>query len=389
MKFQRIIANGKFIPEIDGLRFIAILSVVLFHLNIFLIEKDVHSYESNYDFSVFNALLARGNYGVTLFFVISGFILGRPFADKHINHMPCVSLPSYFMRRITRLEPPYIIVMTVMLFATVYGAKTLTLHQGIASYLASITYTHNFLYGREVLPLLNGVAWSLEIEVQFYIFAPLLGLVFRLRNPILRRLAVILGCLFFLLLEHFVAMPFRSLLNYCEFFLLGYLLADLYVCRTLALNTFKFASFFAFVIFAFLWLMRSNQADNASQKIFLEIGELTSIFGLYYLILFQKAFGFLTYSWVTNIGGMCYSIYLLHVPVIASFGNQFIKRKYANDGLVNTFIYSLVLLTVIYLVSAVYFLLVERPCMDKNWPKNFIRLFRSLLAHNFLSRKNR
>ncbi len=49
--FNRIITKGKYLPEIDGLRFLAIVSVVVYHLSIFIIEKDVNSYNKSYDLS--------------------------------------------------------------------------------------------------------------------------------------------------------------------------------------------------------------------------------------------------------------------------------------------------------------------------------------------------
>jgi len=44
LNFKRVTSHKKFIPEIDGLRFIAITIVVLFHLNIFIREKDLNEY---------------------------------------------------------------------------------------------------------------------------------------------------------------------------------------------------------------------------------------------------------------------------------------------------------------------------------------------------------
>jgi peptidoglycan/LPS O-acetylase OafA/YrhL len=62
--------------------------------------------------------------------------------------------------------------MTVLFFGSVFVIHDLTLSEGLKSYLASITYTHNFVYGSSFHPLINSPAWSLEIEIQFYILAP-------------------------------------------------------------------------------------------------------------------------------------------------------------------------------------------------------------------------
>jgi peptidoglycan/LPS O-acetylase OafA/YrhL len=202
VSFKRITSSGNFIPEIDGLRFIAIISVVLLHLNNFIAIKYVTKNTENFDFSFLNKILSHGHVGVPLFFVISGFILGLPFAKYYLKKGKSVSLKNYFLRRLTRLEPPYIIVMTTLLFGAVYVAKTISLKNGIESYLSSIIYSHNFIYPNG-LPKLNIVAWSLEIEVQFYILAPLIALFFSIKSFITRRLTMFLIALFFILINHF------------------------------------------------------------------------------------------------------------------------------------------------------------------------------------------
>ena len=54
----------------------------------------------------------------------------------------------------------------------------------VPNLIASLFYSHGLVYGRE--SAINGVAWSLEIEIQFYLLTPLLVLMFRLRNVVAR-----------------------------------------------------------------------------------------------------------------------------------------------------------------------------------------------------------
>ena len=65
--------------------------------------------------SVIARVLEHGNYGVQLFFVISGFVLALPFASHYLCQTRAVSLRAYFLRRLTRLEPPYVLSMLLFL----------------------------------------------------------------------------------------------------------------------------------------------------------------------------------------------------------------------------------------------------------------------------------
>ncbi len=78
LSFRRITTSGRFIPKVDGLRFIAIVSVVLYHLGGFIAGKDRNVYVDDIDYSFLISLMSHGNLGVLLFFVLSGFILGIP-----------------------------------------------------------------------------------------------------------------------------------------------------------------------------------------------------------------------------------------------------------------------------------------------------------------------
>src|SRR3954471_14833233 len=103
--FRRITTSGEIIPEIDGLRFIAIAAVILHHLALFV------STQRKSD----EGLLLVGQNGVELFFAISGFILAVPFAMQYLNAGKRVKLSRYFVRRLTRLEPPYLLALILLI----------------------------------------------------------------------------------------------------------------------------------------------------------------------------------------------------------------------------------------------------------------------------------
>ncbi|HEY1963669.1 MAG TPA: acyltransferase, partial [Acidobacteriaceae bacterium] len=185
---QRITSESSWIPEIDGLRFIAIALVVLFHLAAQISSKSSVSLIGQSWYSGLFAFFGRGDIGVRIFFVISGFILGRPFARHNLLGSARPSLRSYYLRRLTRLEPPYLINIAVCAASIVIyihvPLRTLAL-----PFAASAVYLHNFFFGR--FSVINPVAWTLEMEVQFYLLVPLLTLIFLVRHAWLRR--VLLG----------------------------------------------------------------------------------------------------------------------------------------------------------------------------------------------------
>jgi peptidoglycan/LPS O-acetylase OafA/YrhL len=100
---------------------------------------------------------------VELFYGISGFILGVPFASHYLLNAPRVNLKQYFLRRLTRLEPPYF--LSLIAWAAMQWAVAHRSLSNMAPHLAaSSVYLHNLIFGG--FPgSVNSVAWSLEVEV--------------------------------------------------------------------------------------------------------------------------------------------------------------------------------------------------------------------------------
>jgi peptidoglycan/LPS O-acetylase OafA/YrhL len=367
ISFKRITTSGNFIPEVDGLRFIAIFSIVAYHLSGFILVKDLNSYTDHTNFSLFKRIMSHTHLGIPLFFIISGFVLGLPFAKYWLAGDKKVVIKAYFLRRLTRLEPPYIIVMTVLLFGAVYVAKIVSLELGIASYFASIIYAHNFIF--DVLPILNGSAWSLEVEVQFYVLVPLLTYVYAIKSDVQRRLLLVGVIISFLIFNNVYHMPFRSLINYSQFFFTGLLLADLYTKKHFIFPKSRFDIFVGFFFFAVIWLYEGKDFDTWYQKSIWMVFQLTCIFFLYYYVIFHKAISFFSFPAITNVGGMCYSIYLLHYPIISLFGNPLLEFSFSSLTFINISIYSIILMLLVLAISAAYFVIVERPCMERDWYK--------------------
>ena len=105
----------------------------------------------------------------------------------------------------------------------------------------------------------------------------------------------------------------------------------------------------------------------------------TSGYIIKYILMILLFYSALTNKWLIKIfsftpiaiiGGMCYSIYLVHEQVISATGRLLKFISIENTGIYFILSY-LLLLTVILVVSAIYFKLVEQPCMKKDWWKFF------------------
>jgi hypothetical protein len=204
-------------PEIDSLRFVAITATLANHI---FGEIVLHSGQRFAICQVaFNELMHRMGRGVPLFFAISGFILAQPFLRQHVLHGQPVSLKAYFKRRLTRLEPPYI--LSLLIYATVQAVRHSHPRSLILPLLAHIFYIQTFLPMRT----LNFVTWSLEVEVQFYILAPALGYLYTISSPVLRRgliITLLLSSAAIQNVSHGIVS--RSLPGQLQFFLVGFLL---------------------------------------------------------------------------------------------------------------------------------------------------------------------
>lgn len=354
----RVTSSGTFIPLIDGLRFVAIAAVVLYHLNDFLVHK--MGWESSADVRgllVFR-LLNVGSSGVQLFFALSGFILGLPFAEKLSTGQP-LRLRHYYLRRLTRLEPPYVInlLIATALLALVSGESLPELLSPLA---ASLGYVHNVVYGE--LSRINGVAWSLEVEVQFYLLAPLLAWTIYRRPVATRRAVLVCAIAAAIALKYYSADALGprlslSLLNYLEYFLVGMLLADVY------LSDWKSApdkSWRYDVAGSAAWLAVPGVQLQGSTAPLLPL----ACFAAYYC-----SFRGVWLSWLLTrralvvIGGMCYTIYLYHFYVISAVGNPALQMVGQRAYPLMLTALMVVVLPAVLVVAAAMFLLFEKPFM--------------------------
>jgi peptidoglycan/LPS O-acetylase OafA/YrhL len=367
-RLRRITTSGLYVPEIDGLRFIAIISVVFYH-----ITGQTGIGVNGPQLNLFWRAVSNGFRGVPLFFVISGFILGLPFAHHYLNSKAPVSLKSYFMRRITRLEPPYMLV--ILLRAAIL---ILVIHRPLRiilpSTMASLFYLHTLVFGE--FSIINPPAWSLEIEIQFYCLAPLIAyLCFINRSALVRRcamIAVILsGCVTHDYLSVLSPRLEWSIVCNLQYFLAGFLLVDFYVTDWDRIPKHLLWDVVSIACWLGIFL-----ADESWLHLLLPV-----LIIVVYIAAFKGPISslFFRLSWISLIGGMCYSIYLTHTLAISTV-DRVAKRLLVVQSLASwersLLIYA-VSLVVVVAVGMLLYVLVERPCMGKNWPTKLLRFIRS------------
>jgi peptidoglycan/LPS O-acetylase OafA/YrhL len=158
--------------DIDGLRSIAVLAVVFFHIG----------------------FLEYGYLGVDVFFVISGYLITTKIYNKKK-----FSLKDFYKRRIRRILPLTLVISTIALIIGFFVMLPDDLENLSQSVIATNFSINNLLLLRttgdywnvlnEYKPLMH--TWSLGVEEQFYIFYPLIFIFFR-KNKIQKRLIILL-----------------------------------------------------------------------------------------------------------------------------------------------------------------------------------------------------
>jgi peptidoglycan/LPS O-acetylase OafA/YrhL len=149
--------NPRF-PLLDAMRAIAALSVVAYHVAFFARATE-HGWSG--------ALLSRLGVGVTIFFVISGFVLYRPMVRARWDREPPRPLGIYASHRALRILPAYWLALTVL---AIYPGLT-----GVFGDRWWVYYGFGQVYSGETILAGIGPAWSLCTEVVFYATLPLVA----------------------------------------------------------------------------------------------------------------------------------------------------------------------------------------------------------------------
>jgi peptidoglycan/LPS O-acetylase OafA/YrhL len=155
---------SKYRPEIDGLRALAVCAVILYHSKI----------------EIFSSEIFKGGFiGVDIFFVISGYLI-TSIILKELKTTDSLNFSSFYKRRIKRIFPAYLFVITIILLISFIALTRKYNLFTIESFFSSLFFFSNYFFyfksieyqSIENSKILLLHTWSLSVEEQFYILFP-------------------------------------------------------------------------------------------------------------------------------------------------------------------------------------------------------------------------
>lgn len=354
----------KYRPEIDGLRFIAVFIVIIYHIRLNLLDTNI---------------FAGGFVGVDIFFVISGYLItSLIIEDVQKNQF---SVIDFFERRIRRIIPLLTFVSLFFLLVSMILLRGNNLLELSNTILSSIFFFSNYFFifkevqygvdSNSINPFLH--TWSLSIEEQYYILFPLLVLLLKKKLTFLKLSIITI----FLISLYLCIYGFKNYPN-INFFLfssriweilLGSLIALIPNCKIKNKLTTNF-----FTIFGIILILYSSFYFSDIDENFPSIKNLIPTIGTAVFIYFSNGNNdlvskFLSLKLFIFLGKISFSLYLIHMPVITLIRNT--------DLVSGTMINKSIAVIFIFIFSIFTYFFIEKRFRDRNLvsKKN---LFRSI-----------
>ena len=363
---------------LDSLRGISTILIVVYHTSF------VSGYTVEHADSI-GAYIDRLNIGVAIFFVLSGFLIFRPFAHSLIHGSPLPKTRNYYLKRAARILPGYWLALFVLA-----GLDALTI-VNTSGFIRNVFIVHSFTEHN----VFTGIrqAWTLVIEMSFYVVVPAFAYVFvrqtkRRNGPVV--VSTLLKALSFLFLG---AYAFRLFIHQIDFWFLdtahiwlpshmdtlalGMGLAVLVEAPASAKTLLKVKNFIAnhtgsFVVCSvFVWLISANinMAIGLNRTEFhidllghflygIASVLLVAPFCVDSQALLVKAVSFRLFTW---LGTISYGIYLWHMAFLGgNFAEKYMPYT-ENDGQV--LLRFLVVLPASIAIASLSYYVIERPIM--------------------------
>ena len=372
--------KAKYLPSIDSLRALAVLAVIIYHIDV------------NY--------LPGGFLGVDLFFVLSGYLISS-LIIKEYKKTGTLNLYNFYMRRARRLLPAVYFMITVCLVFMVLFNGVLLRKSHLDAVFGYI-YSSNWWYIFHKLNYFDSFGaqspfkhlWSLAIEEQFYMFFPLIFLIFNRRKkeegkgPSLNKnfLYIVLGLILISLITHILLFDINNI-NRIYFgtdtrafsLLVGVVGALLYPMDKLSNPTnskenlaYSVVSIISISILITIMFYTTEYNTWLYRGGFL----LVAVLGLIIIISSGKQHTFiskaLSFKPIVFIGKISYSLYLWHFPIIV------LTTPVSEIGNPNLFYVTLrIILT--FIVAILSYLVVETPIRKLGFVNYINLVYKKLL----------
>lgn len=189
--------NKIYLSGLNGLRAIAAISVLVSHVGLKLFKAsnlNIYKIDLNFD-------------GVTLFFVISGFLITYLLLiekDKSLT----IDIPKFYIRRILRIWPIYYLIIALTLFILIFVSNISMFHTFNVFYYIFFAANIPFVLSQGI-PLISHY-WSIGVEEQFYLFWP--WIVRNTRNQLLYKVLALFIFIFIIKLGFWYFLGSDSLL---------------------------------------------------------------------------------------------------------------------------------------------------------------------------------
>jgi len=333
-----------YLPGLNGLRAFAALSVVIAHLSL----KGI----ADFGLPVVDDIPMAG-FGVTLFFVISGFLITYLLL-KELNKQSNIDIKKFYARRILRIWPIYYLFIIICLCVLILLGKQHEILSNEMWYYLFFTANIPFILQQGIFILLH--YWSIGVEEQFYLFWP--WIVLKSRNKLLKITVVIFLLLFvtkLLFWWYFGSSSYEyRFISVTRFhcMMVGAIGAILYFKNQIGFKnlfsnkTTQIVSWLLFILMGFNIIY--IPAVIAHEVI--SVASLSMIMGQ--IILHNRIFN-LENRLFDFIGKISYSIYIIH-PLIIFLLSGFFKELNIEKNLKFVLVYSSVIVVTIFIAWLSY-----------------------------------
>lgn len=351
-----------YIPNLNGVRCIAAFMVILSHVELLKGYYKINNF--------FDSLKLFGKLGVSLFFVLSGFLITFLLLSEKQKSLS-INIRNFYIRRILRIWPLYYLIVTLSIFIfpilSIFDIPSMNLDidnnfELLKIIFLFIFFLPNILVSIKLVPFATQT-WSIGTEEQFYLIWP--WIIKKIDSEFFMNLIFVLIVIIYNILNHFDAIYFsnftygKTIVNFIETFQIdclsiGAIGASLVFFKNrilkLIVNDFSFFTFF------FLLLI----------SLYLDINYYYSFSATFYSIFFiviilnlsfNKSFkNILENKFISYLGKISYGLYMYHQILIVFTINLLLKYHVFSN-----FLLYLLSICMTIIVSSISYYYYEKP----------------------------